>query len=79
MTALLVDGFVTLTNNPEKDGLDGYYEISFACHPNPKVRWKYHYHITRFIKRYGDYPKSIEITPRLEIGRYENVRLIETL
>lgn len=65
--------FVTLTNNPENDGVDGYYELK--CYSvSAKERYINGVHLNRFQKRYGVYPNMIDL--REGIGRIDNVRFI---
>lgn len=68
--------WITVTNNPERDGVEGYFEsipVSiFSNKADAKTRYKYDQHNTRFCKRYG--VNSQKIIP--EFGRTVNVRLI---
>ncbi len=66
--------WVTLTNNPEKDGLDGYYEFSHR-QKTGKELYKYENHLVRFEKRYGSLPKMINMRV---LGKISSVRFIES-
>lgn len=67
---------MTLTNNPERDGTEGYYEFMLNLdRASAKQVYKYNRHNGRFKKRYGNYPARI----MPEFGTFSGVRFITAL